>query len=578
MRTQARAALGAAANPATWGAIAHDTAMAAQVGAVVRAAGAARAALVAEIPPERYLDYARTGDRGAFEALYFERRRRLVALALDALLHPGVGTGDLAEAIETICDEPQWALPAHVGGDRDPAPARVSLDLFATETGSALSEVTALLESRLPAPLVERVRAEVLARVIEPYERYRFWWEDSPNNWAAVCAGSVALAALQVCEPERVLALAPRLRASLRRSLDGYGEDGVCVEGFGYWRYGFGYYLVATEALDAALGPDPAGEPARAGAAARWPLRAFLSGDVLVSFADTWLRGRLDAGLLAGAQGRYGQVGSPSAALVDPEVIDDCGRWALALRSLVWQHGADAGVPADHDRPRWYPDAQWLVVPQGAHSSLGLAVRGGHNGEPHNHDDLGSLIAARDGEILLADAGRGVYDAAYFGPDRYDNPAAGSQGHGVPLLDGVRQAHGEQARAEVLTVEIGPGGERFVVDLTGAYDHPDLVRLVRTVERRGDVVTVTDAMEARAPIALTQRFVTLLPPEVVDGEVLLVGERARAALAVPGGASIETGAFAVGRGSFPIEVHHVDVVHRAGSTVEATCVLRAADL
>jgi hypothetical protein len=494
-----------------------------------------------------------------------------VALAITALLEPSSDTDALARLITAICDEPYWAVPAHVA--RDGLGPHRTIDLFAAETGSALAEITALLDDRLPADVVARARAEVVARVIEPYERHTYWWEDAASNWAAVCAGAVALAAIQVCAPERVRALLPRLRASLRRSLDGYGDDGVCVEGYGYWRYGFGYYLVAVDALDAAFGPDPDGEPARAGEAARWPLRAFLSDRVLVTFADTWVEGTADAGLLAGADRRYGDVGVPGPGLTDPEIVDECGRWALALRSLCWAVGGDVPQASELDRPRWYPDAQWLIVPEGAHSPIGFAARAGHNGEPHNHNDLGSVIVARAGQLLVGDAGRGVYDREYFGPLRYDNPAAGSHGHSVPILDGVRQAEGSAARAEVLGVVLDGGGERFEVDLTLAYPHPALTRLVRRVERRDEVVVVTDRLTATEPIALTQRFVTLVEPAVGDAGVRIEAAGAGARLSHASDATVTTGSFPVGRGSFPMPVHHVDLTLPAGTEVEHSVVI-----
>lgn len=566
-----RAALGSAVEHSTWERIRNAPKVTEQRAQVVAVAAASLP--IADLPEERYRDYELTGDRGAFEALYFQRRRGLTALALAALLDPAYGTDELAAVIAAICEEPYWVLPAHAA--RDGLDPRETIDLFAAETGSALAEITTLLGDRLPAELVRRAREQVVARVIEPYERHRYWWEDSPNNWASVCAGSVALAAVQVCSPERVAAMLPRLRASLRRSLDGYGDDGVCVEGYGYWRYGFGYYLVATEALDAVFGPDPAGEPARAAEAARWPLRAFLSERVLVTFADTWLEGTADAGLLAGAECRYGGVGAPAAELIDTEVIDECGRWALALRSLCWQLDAAAAGASSGDAPRWYPDAQWLVVPEGSRSPIGFAVRGGHNGEPHNHNDLGSIIVARAGRMLVADAGRGVYDRDYFGPRRYDNPAAGSQGHSVPMLDSVVQAEGASARAEVLRVEIDEGGELFEVDLTAAYPHPALTRLVRRVERRGDEVLVTDRVLATSPVELTQRFITMVEPHVVAGAVRVAAGGAAAELRHGPGATVTTGSFPVGRGSFPLPVHHVDITLAAAREVEHTVTIIA---
>lgn len=556
-----RLALGSAADGGVWARLRGLASALPQVGGVLAQADALRAQPIAELPPEVYLEYDRTGDRDNHGSRYFQRRRRLAALALSALLDPEEDTGELAATIAAICSEPVWALPAHMPG-RGEVPRELHIDLFAAETGSALAEITALLKDRLPDAVVRSARDHVVRRVIEPYERYRFAWEELPNNWSAVCAASIAMAALQVCERERVVAMAPRLRAGLRRSLDGYGEDGVCVEGFGYWYYGFGYYLVATQALDAALGPDPVGEPARAAEAARWPSRAYLDGSTVVPFADTWVTDTVSQGLLALAARRYGDVARPAPETVRHELIDECGRWALALHGLCQLPAVvgDGPFADDPARPLWYPDAQWLVVPAGPRSPIGFAVRAGHNDEPHNHNDVGSFAVAAGGELLLGDAGRGVYDREYFGPTRYDNPAAGSHGHPVPMIDGVAQAVGADARAVVLSVDLDGGRERLVVDLTAAYPHPGLVRLVRTLERDGPNVSVSDAVEAAEPVRVTQRFVSTIAPEVLQpGLVRVTGRRAVAELRFDAGLEVATGAFPVGRGSFADQVHWVDL-------------------
>lgn len=553
-------ACGPAADPATWRRLRDRRDGLPQVEALLRLADVLAGEPVAALPASSYLEFERTGDRAGFERRYFQRRRRLAALALAALLEPERDTRALAETVVAICDEPQWALPAHVDRRGEIPPEHV-VDLFAAETASALAEITGLLGPRLPDAVVRRARTLVRARVIDPYESHRWWWEDSPTNWASVCAGSVALAVLQVCEPDHAAALAPRLRATLRRSLDGYGDDGVCVEGFGYWTYGFGYHLVASEALDAALGPDPVAAPGHAAEAARWPSRAFLGGRVVVPFADTHVTDAISEGLLALAARRYGGVARPAPEVVARDVVDECGRWALALHGLARLDGAEHVWDAAPRHPLWFPRAQWLVVPQGERSPVGLAARAGHNGEPHNHNDLGSFALAVDGELLVGDAGRGVYDREYFGPRRYDSPATGSHGHPVPLLDEVRQAEGEQARAEVLEVALDGGRERLVLDLTAAYPHPALVRLVRTIERDGAVVTVTDAVETSAPVRVRQRFPVLAEPGAsAAGTVEVAGARGRVTLRHDPGAAVETGAFPTGRGGFPQRVWWVDVV------------------
>ncbi|MFJ2374236.1 hypothetical protein ACIOZL_15690 [Streptomyces sp. NPDC087769] len=83
-------------------------------------------------------------------------------------------------------------------------------------------------------------------------------------------------------------------------------------------------------------------------------------------------------------------------------------------------------------------------------------LKGGHNEELHNHNDLGSFVVAVDGEPLLAELGAGFYNGQYFGPDRYDILCTGSQGHSVPLLNGTVQRASREAAAEVLAAEYAP--------------------------------------------------------------------------------------------------------------------------
>ncbi len=69
----------------------------------------------------------------------------------------------------------------------------------------------------------------------------------------------------------------------------------------------------------------------------------------------------------------------------------------------------------------WFPSTQVLLARPAAGSAAGLtlAVKGGHNGEHHNHNDVGSVVVALGGVPVLVDAGRPTYTAQTFGPDRY---------------------------------------------------------------------------------------------------------------------------------------------------------------
>jgi hypothetical protein len=119
-----------------------------------------------------------------------------------------------------------------------------------------------------------------------------------------------------------------------------------------------------------------------------------------------------------------------------------------------------------------------------------LAVKGGHNGESHNHLDLGSFIVACDGEQLLCDPGAGEYTADYFGPKRYELAHPSARWHSVPTVNGEHQRPGTGARAVLTALADGVdaridafGGpvvhRRFTWDENG-------ILLVDSLEERGE--------------------------------------------------------------------------------------------
>jgi catalase len=57
-------------------------------------------------------------------------------------------------------------------------------------------------------------------------------------------------------------------------------------------------------------------------------------------------------------------------------------------------------------------NAQWYMG--SSKNGIGLAAKAGHNGEPHNHNDVGSFHIFKNGKMTLADIGCGEYDRDYY--------------------------------------------------------------------------------------------------------------------------------------------------------------------
>ncbi|MEV7111537.1 heparinase II/III domain-containing protein [Streptomyces anulatus] len=501
------------------------------------------------LPLSLYRRYAADGSRAPFQDVYFRaRRNRLTDLALTALWQPEADPAPLEDLIWAVCDEYTWCLPAHVDGLLEPYPSRPhaeQIDLFAAETAFTLTELRHLFADRLSPLVAERIRSEVLRRVLKPFlESPAPWWESARTNWSAVCAGSVGMAALHLLDDAdgtgdaaALVRITTRTIEAMRCFLAGYGDDGACPEGLAYWSYGFGFFTIYADALHRRtaglidLFEDPTGKVEEI---ARFPERAFLSGTATAAFSDSPPHSTLGPGLAARLRRRFPALAPPPAGRLETEPVNSMGSWATALRSLVWANepapprpDGRAGTPAEAGG--YLRDVQWMIsrATTADRQHMAFAAKGGHNDELHNHNDVGSFVLAVDGEPLLAELGQGFYTGQYFGPGRYDILCTGSQGHSVPLLDGTPQRASRKAAAEVLAAEQSPERTLFRLDITSAYPVPELTSLVREFTFADGRLTLRDRVTAKAPVQITERFMSFAPITLdAPGRALIRGDRA----------------------------------------------------
>jgi hypothetical protein len=157
--------------------------------------------------------------------------------------------------------------------------------------------------------------------------------------------------------------------------------------------------------------------------------------------------------------------------------------------------------PQQSPLPRdvWFASTQVLLARTAAGSSAGLtlAVKGGHNGEHHNHNDVGAVVVALGGVPVLVDAGRPTYTAQTFGPDRYDIWTMQSSWHNVPEIRGTAQSAGAWAAAHAVACTADDDGAQLSLDLAAAYPREDIDHWHRTArfERTTGRVSIVDAFE-----------------------------------------------------------------------------------
>ncbi len=485
------------------------------------------------IPYSAFKLFETTGDRNVFQAYYFGNRGRMATLALMVWLYGNEeDIHALEDALWAVCDEYTWCLPAHLGGT---GLTKVQdeghiIDLFAAETGCALSEIIALVGDKLAPIVVKRARYLVQERVLNRYLETNFGWEKAQNNWAAVCAGSVGVAALyEAKDTEQMARIVEKLHGAMESYVGSFPEDGTSMEGISYWTYGFSFFVAYAEMLARLTNgkmdwfTDP-----RVRQIALFQQKAYFENYNIIKFADC---GKGDTtrwwGLTSYLKSRYDDVEFLPRDYFAAYTGEGCYRWAGMLRDLVWSNDA---YPDNNKSDKCYiqPDAQWLIC-NSSEAGVSFVAKGGCNAESHNHNDVGHIEMFKNGDEVLMDCGSGLYNRDYFGPKRYEQFVTSSRGHSLPIINGQYQQAGAEFRAEDVKF-----GEWFIdMDIAPAYGLADLNSLRRRVEfdKPTGRVTLTDTYDfTAAPGELVERFVSYSVPALEDGKVILTGPKSTAVL------------------------------------------------
>jgi hypothetical protein len=197
--------------------------------------------------PLTVLSYAKyklihtTGERTPYQEEYHDRRNRLYLLQILSV-YDNAYISDLEDLISAICEEYSWVLPAHNArefGRFD----YTEIDLASAESAFYLSETVYVLKDLLSSDIKKRVHTRIYERIVENFESREFVFDNLGNNWCSVCGGGVGVAYLYAF-PESFERVKDRVFGLMEKYLLSIGEDGYCIEGTGYWQYGFGAFAL----------------------------------------------------------------------------------------------------------------------------------------------------------------------------------------------------------------------------------------------------------------------------------------------------------------------------------------------
>lgn len=466
----------------------------------------------------QYARYFGDGDRDQYEQIVFARQHRLTrAAVLAAVTREPRRLDEVADGVTLLCEQSTWCWPAHddtfaAHGAVVPTASDPFLDLGAGEVVGQLAWLDhllgPLLDAHMPG-LRARIRHEARLRVLDPFLTRRDWhWlgrGGDVHNWNPWIHGNVLVAALQLDDdPERRARTVALVIEGLDRYVAALPVDGSIDEGYSYWWNGACRTLEALDVLDhATSGALRATDVPALRATVAFPHRMHLGDGWYLNLADGPARPPEDqpwhalhrAARAAGDHDALAHAAAhrrPGHPLAGED--QGLGRFLRALTDPAWQAAVPAGSPLPRDV--WLPATQVLLARTEAGSARGLtlAAKGGHNGEHHNHNDVGSIVVALGGVPVLVDAGRPTYTAQTFGPDRYGIWTMQSSWHNVPEIRGTAQSPGREFAAWDVHAAWDDTGAQLQLDLRDAYPRADIRRWRRTarLDRTVGRVTLTD--------------------------------------------------------------------------------------
>ena len=469
------------------------------------------------LPYSVFSQFRTNGNRVNYEGLNFEKRRHLAALVMAEIMEgEGRFMTDIIDGIGSFCEETWWGIPAHYGPST-PLTEDQTVDLFNAETANLIAWTRYMLQpefDKFSPHLCLRIDREIERRILKPALEKDYWWKKAGMNWNPwICSNW--LACVLICEKDeaRKAEAIRQIKNSTQIFIDSYPEDGGCDEGAGYWdRAAASMFevlrLLATEksplspadSLTSHLSPLTS----KIKRMASYAYKTYIGHDYCISFADAHENKAIQQinivypfGLFLNDKtmcefGAY--LGRQKHMLENPAALyDKSGNFPTLSRELFFLRHIREFIAEEPREPLlkdvWLGNLQIMTARR---NNLYVAMKGGHNNESHNHNDVGSFIVYIDNEPLFIDPGVGEYTSKTFGNERYTIWTMQSGYHNLPQINGIDQKDGKEFAAKVISHKDG----QLTLDIAGAYPTEASVKSwKRTVTASQSEIVVSENYE-----------------------------------------------------------------------------------
>jgi hypothetical protein len=537
------------------------------------------------IPATLYLEYEKTGNRNLYKPLN-ENTEALNTLIM-AELAEGKGRfmPQIINGIYFFATMPSWNGSGSDCRDRIrnrmlPAPDFHLIALTSAARGPMMAFALHFFKEELDKydpSIYKTVYKSIESHILDPYlDEYRYlhgheWLgfgrythNHRVNNWNTYCNGHVILTYLLADQnQERLLKALEQCARSIDCYLDFNKFDGACDEGPSYWNMAGGkVFEYAKLMYECTGGKMNILEDEQVRRIMEWKSKNYVTDGYLVAFGDGEAHGngdyRLyyrigqtmnmpemsDFGISMAANPVKQKFSNKISAKTDLYRCLESLRYQKDFEAAQQQALANAGGDwnkmmiqlREKATSFWYPETEHAYLR--TKNGWFIGVKGGHNNESHNHNDVGSGVFFVENCPILIDPGVSTYGKNTFGDNRYKNWHIQSQWHNAPIINGQMQNNGNEFKAEGTTCDIKKNV--FTTDIAGAYPAEAKVKKwQRTWSLNTKEMVVTDnfILEERTK-PVVENFITdhpiYLAGQQVEGYTVKEGEALIAATSFDG--------------------------------------------
>lgn len=484
-----------------------------------------------EIPisDEVYRRVNKTGDRTLYKLRYYDSMDRLEKYILgECIENKGRFIPQIETYIDSVLAMKSWTHPNHDKNNRSLEGKVVGLDLGARYFGEVLAMANVLLENKLSESTRANITEQLQWRIIQNYKqrsrgkKEKKGWLTSTTNWNAVCSSGAVFTTIVASENrnERITAIGSALN-SMVRYISGFGNDGYCSEGISYWRFGFGHYLFLSEILydytKGEINLFEFNDIEKLKKIAHFPEKYQLKNGLYPPFSDGLSRPKEESDNFAYAMSAKYFGTRKEKEYKTIEGVQDLLGWS-GLENYVTGNKKEFNLPG-----HTYFDDFGIVISRGNQKNpFSVAIKGGHNLENHNHNDVGSYSLLLGDEYIAGDIGAPVYVKNAFSPKF---PARSSWGHPVPKIGNIVQSKGILFKGKIIETNFSKKSDRVVIDIKKAYKLPELKVLERTMEnnKKGEgLISVKDEFLATKSLKFGTAITTFSTYKIIDNSTIML--------------------------------------------------------